>query len=289
MIVIGNDLFAKKLGEVLDIDFIPFERKAFHDGETCPRISDFSDGHVILVNRMEQPVDPNRYFVETLLLLKTIRAKTKQIDLVMPYFVYGRQDKIFREGEPLSSQYVLEIFHAAGASRFFTVTSHAERDKEILSAPMPAYNINGFITIADYLKNLNLQKCVVIGADTKASEAARFVAEKLGVDHLSLTKYRDVNTGELSFQSDLQLDGNDVVIVDDMVTAGGTMVNAIDLCKKGNCGNVIAACVHPVLVGNALEKISSRVSKFVATDTIESPISEVSVVPLIAEKIREIS
>lgn len=288
MIVIGADSFSKRLAEILDIDFVLVERKTFPDGETRPRLTgDFSDEHVILVNRMPYPVDPNRYLMETLLLLKMLKSKAKKIDLVMPYLVYGRQDKIFREGEPLSSRYVLEMLHSAGASRLFTVSSHAERDKEMLSAPMPAYNINGFIAVAEYLEKMKLKDFVIIGADTKAAETARFVAEKLNTKHASLAKHRDVNTGEISFGSELHLDGTDVVIVDDMVTSGGTMINAIDLCKQAGCGNIIAACVHPVLVGNALENISPRVSKFVATDTLESPIREVSVVPLIADRIRD--
>lgn len=289
MLVVGADAFSRNLADALGTDFVPFERKTFPDGEACPRIHGFSDEHVILANRMHNPVDPNSHLIETLLLLKTLKTQAKQVDLVMPYLVYSRQDKAFRSGEPLSSQYMLELLHSAGASSLFTVSSHAERDKEMLTAPMSAFNINGFAAVAEYLEKMSLQNPTVVGADAKAAEAARFVAEKIGAEHIALTKYRDVNTGMLSFESSLHFDGGDVIIVDDMVAGGGTMIKAIDLCRQGGCGNIVAACVHPVLAGNALENISSRVARFIATDTIDSPASQASVVPLIAEKMQEAS
>ena len=107
MIVVGNDSFGEKLAKSLNADFVKFEQITFPDGEICPRILGDVSEDVILVNRAKLPLEPNKYFVETLLLLKTLREVAENIDVVMPYFVYARQDKPFREGEPFSAKFVL--------------------------------------------------------------------------------------------------------------------------------------------------------------------------------------
>ena len=128
MIVVGNDDFAKKLATALGSKFVPFEQRVFPDGEVCPRILGDVEKNAIVANRMSLPLEPNKYFIETLLLIKNLQELgVENIDVVMPYFVYARQDKIFRDGEPFSYKFVLETLHRAGVNRFFTVSSHAER------------------------------------------------------------------------------------------------------------------------------------------------------------------
>jgi ribose-phosphate pyrophosphokinase len=289
MIVLGSDNFAERLARNLNAGFISLEKRIFPDGEVCPRILDNVDSHVVFAERMSLPIDPNRHLVEMILTLKNLKSLgVKKIDVVMPYFIYARQDKEFRKGEPFSAKYVLDLMEQAGADRFFTVSSHAERDKEMLSlTSMPAYNINGFVAIGEYLKSFDLKSPIITGADLGVSTATKIVADILGAEQSAFEKERNLATGEIVMKGELDAKSKDLVIVDDIISSGGTMIKAIGIAKKSGAEKIIAAVVHPVLAKGAFENISPMVWKFLATDTIDSPISDISVTGKIAEKIKE--
>jgi ribose-phosphate pyrophosphokinase len=289
MIVLGSDEFAEKLARDLSADHVAIEKTIFPDGESRPRILGELDKHVVLAERMSVPTDPNRYLVETLLTLRNLKAGgVEEIDVVMPYFVYAKQDKIFRPGEPYSAKHVLELLEQAGTSRFFTVSSHAERDSETLSlTKMPAYNINGFEAIGEYLKKLNLNNPIVVGADMGVNLSTKTVSGIIAAEKTSLKKERDLDTGSIVMHGEMNAKNRDIVIIDDMISSGGTMIKAIEIAKKSGAEKIISAVVHPVLAKGAYEKISPMVWKFLATDTIDSPISAISVTGKLAEKIQD--
>ncbi|MBZ9572100.1 ribose-phosphate diphosphokinase [Patescibacteria group bacterium] len=289
MIILGSDNFSKKLAKCLKVKFIFFEKRIFPDGEVCPRIQPFVNNHVILAERMKLPIDPNRYLIEILLTIKNLESLgVKKIDVLMPYFVYTRQDKTFRKGEPFSAKYVLELIRKAGASRFFTVSSHANRGKERISlTKMPAYNINGFGVIGQYFKSLNFKNPIVVGADFGITKEIKVISKILGTKNFVFEKHRDLKTGKITFKSRLDFKNRDLIIVDDIVSSGTTALKAIDIAKKAGAKRIYCAVLH-VLKEEAIKTISKKVEKFIATDTIDSPISEISVVEKIAEKIREL-
>ncbi len=288
MIVLGSDDFAEKLAKSLDSGFVALEKVVFPDGELRPRILGDVDEHVVLAERMALPTDPNQYLVQILLTIRNLRAmNVRQIDVVMPYFIYSRQDKVFRKGEPFSAKHVLELLEKAGADRFFTVSSHAERDSKMLSmTAMPAYNIDGFIAIGEYLKEIELKNPIVTGADMGVSRATGTVAGILNADEFAFEKKRDLDTGNITMHGEMNAKNRDVVIVDDIISSGGTMIKAIEISRQSGAEKIIAAAVHPVLAKGAYEKISPMVTRFLATDTIDSPVSEISVTGKIAEKIK---
>jgi len=289
MTVLGSDNFGKKLAKYLGAKFVFFEKRIFPDGEVCPRISAPIDNCVILAERMKLPIDPNRYLIEILLTIKNLKfLRVKKIDLVMPYFVYARQDKIFRKGEPLSAKYVLELIREAGVTRFFTVSSHVDRDREMISlTKMPAYNIDGFEILGQYFKNLNLKEPIVVGADFGVSTSTKIISKILGVKDIVFEKHRDLKTGKIILKGKLNLKNRDLIIVDDIVSSGETMLKAIDITKRAKAKRIYCTVLH-VLNEKAIKTISKKVEKFVATDTIDSPISKISVAEKIAEKIKEL-
>jgi len=286
MIVLGSDNFAKKLAKCLKAKFVFLEKRVFPDGEICPRILAPVDNHVILAERIHLPIDPNRYLIEILLTIKNLKSLgTKKIDLVMPYFVYTRQDKIFRKGEPFSAKYVLELIKEAGANRFFTVSSHAQRDKVKISlTKMPAYNIDGFEILGQYFKDLNFKKPIVVGADFGVNKSIKTISKILGVEAIAFEKYRDLKTGKITLKDKPNLKNKDLIIVDDIVSSGETMLKAINLARKSGAKRIYCGVIH-ILNKKTIEAISKKVEKFIATDTIDSPISKISVVENIAGKI----
>ncbi|MBI5060753.1 MAG: ribose-phosphate diphosphokinase [Candidatus Aenigmarchaeota archaeon] len=292
MLVIGHDDFGRRIADLLEADFAQFEKRIFPDGEVCPRIiDDVTESNIILVNRMSIPPKPNDYYLETILLMKALKGfGVESIDVVMPYFVYSRQDKVFRKGEPHSARYVLDLLKHCGATRFFTVVSHVNRAEDMIDADLPAYNIDGFSAIGAYLKKLDLKDPLVLGADLSVDIFAQKVAKALGVDSASMEKSRNLDTGKLSTSEiSLDVEGRDLVIVDDIISSGGTMLKSIEIGKQSRARRIVCGAIHGVFSPGTLEKLTQNVWKIATTDTIINPAAEVSIVEKIAERIKVVA
>lgn len=287
IIVIGCDLFSKQLAEKLNVPMANIEKRYFPDKELCPRIlTEIKDDHVILVNRMEFPVlDPNAYLVESLLLIKTLKEMGKKIEFVMPYMIYGRQDKQFREGEPVSARSILDILADAGASNILTVSSHYERTKDILSAKISVYNINGFEAFLEKIREI--KNPIITGADFGVSENVDFISCALKVDSIVFEKHRSLDTGSIEMNGLIEAKGRNVVIIDDIISSGGTIIKAINICKNSGAKSVSVFVIHNLAKQETLDKID-KMAFFYATDTIETPKSEISVVDIVAKRIQSL-
>ncbi len=290
MMVVGHN-FAEKLARLLDARFVDIEKRTFPDGEVCPRIlTDKIDKHAVVAERMMTTESHDHHLVEVLLTVKNLKSMgAEKIDVVMPYYVYSRQDSVFRAGEPFSSKFVLEMLADAGATRFFTVTSHADRDRETISfSPIPAYNIDGFAAVIDYLKSMKFGDPLVVGPDEGTQSYIKKISRALNCDGVTFHKERDLETGDISMSADFGMKGKDVIIVDDMVSSGATIVSAIDICRKTGAKSVYCAVVH-ITSQKAIETITPLVDKFVSSNTIYSPVSVISVEKLITDKIKSLA
>ena len=287
-IIVCNDEFGEKVAKRIGAKSVRFEKRIFPDGEVCPRLlSTPSADEAIIINRMTLPMDPNGYLLETLLLAKNLIGHgIKNVDVVMPYFVYGRQDKVFRPGEPSSAKFILDLFEKTGVRRFYTVTSHAQRHKEMLDlSEMPAYNINGLVSIAEYLKKKKFKNPIFIGPDQGSEFFAKTVSSILGYKHDLFYKTRNRETGKITMSSNIDLRGKEVILVDDMMSSGGTMINAVNIAKKNGAKEVYVYVVH-LVSDKGIKNITPHVKEFLCTDTINSKISRISVVDELAEKLK---
>jgi len=274
----------KVAGEV-GAELVEVESKVFPDGESYVRFTrDVEGKDLVVVQSCYPPQD--KHFVELLLMVKTAKELgARRVAAVVPYLAYSRQDKRFLEGEAVSGRVLLELLGAAGVDFLVTVDIHSESILEELS--YEAVNVTAMPLLARYLADLGLERPLVLSPDRRREREAGIVARELGTEHSWLEKTRDLKTGEVKTQvKELPVEGRDVVIVDDIISTGGTIANAARIVKEQGARRVVAACTHPILSPGAEERMrSAGVEIVVGTDSVESSVSLVTVASAVAEAI----
>jgi len=251
----------------------------FPDGERYVRLLGAVAGeHVVLV----QTTHPDPMIVELLLLADAIRdAGARRITAVVPYFGYGRQDKRFLDGEPISAKTIAKHI-AVDCNELLTMAIPA--NPEILRTfPLPTREVSGMPAIGRYLKSAKVD--VLLAPDEGALRLAKEASAVAGVPFDFLVKERiDSYTVKIEPKA-LAVNGKSVGIVDDVISTGGTIATAAQELRAQGARRVIAACVHGLFVGKAEANLKAC-DEVIATDTVLSPHTKVSVAPEFAAAIR---
>lgn len=287
MIVIAGSaspILSKRVAKQLNCQMVEPEIKRFPDGEMYVRIgAELKGEHAVVVQSTYCPQNDN--LLELCFLLGGAKdLGAERVTAVVPYLSYARQDKRFKPGEVISLHAVSKLISQSGADEFITVDVHEEHSTRNFS--IPAYNLTAMPLLGRYLNGLKLKDPVVLGADQGAAERAKRVAVELGVEHDYLEKRRVTPEQVVTRPKRLDVARRDVVIVDDIISTGGTIIGAAKILRKQRARSIYAACTHPVLVGKALPRLrAAGVKRVIGTDTIEHKVSAVSVAPLIAKAI----
>lgn len=276
-----------KIGRLLEVKVTPVEYKRFPDGESYLRITEeLEDENVVIVQTTGPPQDSN--LVQLLLLIDAARdINAKSITAVVPYFAYARQDSRFRPGEAISSETVFKLLESVRIDHFITVNFHNSDILNLLK--IPHENLSAIPSLADYMRNkLNLVGAFSLAPDEGAKKLVEETSTILGGEYGWLKKRRDRVTGEINVDFvSVNVMGKDTIIFDDMISSGSTVISATNTLKALGARRIYIACVHPLLIGNSRERILMEGAlKIVGTDCIQSPVSIVSVAPLIAEALR---
>ncbi|MBS7247505.1 MAG: ribose-phosphate diphosphokinase [Candidatus Jordarchaeales archaeon] len=287
--IVGGSLsqvLALKVAKMLRAPFIDCEYKKFPDGEKYVRIDGEVEGYeVAVIHSMHHT--PDECLVEYFLLVDTLKdLGAKKVTGVIPYFPYARQDERFNQGEALSLKTVASLIEKAGTDKVITIDMHLHRIESINKIfKIPAENITAIPLIAQYIKeNFKIDKPLIIGPDEEAEQWAKTMAAILDADYDILEKKRISSTEVEVTPRQLQPQNRNVIIIDDIISTGGTLAKTIQLLKSKGAKTIIAACTHPILVDNALKKIyKAGAETVIATDTVPSPVSQVTVAPLIAQ------
>lgn len=269
---------AKELDDVL----CPVETKKFPDGEKYLRINGELEKEVTVIQSTGYPQDEN--LVELLFLLQTLKElKVEEIHTVIPYLGYGRQEMRFKNYESISAAIVCNLIEHSGASDFLSINLHEDSVRDFFN--IPAKNISAMPPIADYVKD-NLDNPVIIAPDKGAAGFAEEIADIIGCSYDYMLKTRKSPTEVETVVNELDVEGKDALIVDDIIATGGTIVNCSNILQANGANSVTVSCVHPVLVNDAVSKIfASGVRDIVATDTLKSDVSSISVAKIIADNI----
>jgi ribose-phosphate pyrophosphokinase len=213
--------------------------------------------------------------------------KAKSITAVVPYLAYSRQDKRFLSGEVFSIKTIMKLLEACKVNKIITVNAH--NPTVLKTFEIPVSDLSAIPTLAEYFKASALvENPVSLSLGKKALNMAREANSILegGFDYISTR--RDVQTGKVTLEEKtLQVKNRDVIIFDDIISSGGTMAKAVEFAKKQGAGKVYVACVHPLLMGDAQEKIlESGAEEIISTDSVSSHVSKVSLAPLLSEEIK---
>lgn len=282
---------ALKVSKLSGVDYVEVQTKKFPDNEKYVRILGDVEGKTVFVIQSMGRA-PDEYLLEYFLLVDALKdLGAKKVIGLIPYFAYARQDQRFKPGEALSIKTVSRLIEFVGTDKLYTIDCHRHRVKEAEFRELvkiPVVDLSAMPLLAEYIKkNYELENPIVMGPDAEAIEWARKAAEVFNCEYDVLEKKR-ISEREVEIKPrKLDVNGRDVVIVDDIISTGGTMVEAIKVIKKEGARKVIVACTHPILVEDALAKIyATGVFDVIGTDTVPSPISVVSVAPLLAEVVK---
>ena len=272
---------AKELASVMGCDYIQAATTTFPDGECYTRIdAEKLDDDVVIV----QTTSPDSKLIELLLLQDAVRRLgAKSITLVIPYFGYARQDRVFKPGEPESAKVMCQHLDM-NCDRVITVDIHKEAVLNYFNHPHK--DLKAAPVIAEYFKGKGID--MVLSPDIGAAGRAKMVGEVMGVpyDHLEKTRLSGTDVRIAPAKADVK--GKKVLIVDDMISTGGTIIAAAYALREAGAAGMSVACTHGVFVNNAIEKFTgSSLDALLSCNTLNNPVSHISVASLIAEAIKD--
>ncbi len=278
---LGKSVAAKLGAEVLKADF-----RVFPDGETKFTSEERVSGKtVIVVQSTYPPVD--QHLFQLFLASHRLSQDGARVVAVAPYLAYARQDKEFLPGEGVTLGVVAHLMRSAGVTRLVTVDIHSAEGLSLFSFPI--YSVSAVPTLADFAKEkLGLSDVVVISPDFGASKRTEAFAALYGAHYIQLAKSRDRSTGEVRMK-DVVLDvkGKDVVILDDIISTGGTVKAAAERVLGQGAKRALAICTHGLFVGDALDKLrKAGVDKVVGTNSVPGEFGVVDISDALASHLK---
>jgi ribose-phosphate pyrophosphokinase len=275
----SSQLLATRTASLLDCEVDLTDFKDFPDGEVYCRVTGELRGKDIVIIQSTPTANDYVYLLQLIDACDDANSRT----VVIPYMGYARQDKRFHPGEPISARAMAKTIKA---DRVFTVNVH---DPSVLPYfPCEASDLNAARVIGNYIVNMSLHEPVLMAPDDGALKIVKPAAEQYGLSYDYLEKIRLTGDKVTIAPKTLDIKGRDVVLMDDIVSTGGTIAEAIKLLKNQGAREVHVACVHAVLVRNALLRLNyGGMRSMLSADTLEKATSKVSVAPIIAEAVKK--
>jgi ribose-phosphate pyrophosphokinase len=276
-----------KIADLLKARVMPIEFKRFPDGESYIRFEDYVENEDVAIIQTTGPPQ-NDNVIQLLFIADNTRdLYAKSIIAVVPYFAYGRQDKRFRSGEVFSAKTIVRLLQICGVNKIITVNAH--NPAVLKESGLPVEDLSAISLIAKYFKEKGLKNVFSLSLGKKGLNTAFEANNVLKGTYDYIPTKRDSVTGNVVIEEEsLPVKNREVVIFDDIISSGGTMTKAVAWVKKQGARRIYAACVHPLLIGDAKERIlKNGAEAIIGTDTVSNSVSVVSVAPLIAEALRK--
>jgi ribose-phosphate pyrophosphokinase len=287
-LIAGNssEELAKKISKKLKANLIKSEVKVFPDGESKITLSGkLSKNKTIVVQSIYPPVDSN--LIQALVLTSKAKEYSNEVIVVIPYLGYARQDREFLPGEIVTMKVLGKLFKGAGASKVIVVDIHSKMGLKYFK--IKSENVTAVPDLVKYFKKINLKNPLVVSPDQGGKERAKEFAKQFGSEFIALSKTRDRKTGKVKIKTTGldEVKGRDLILVDDMISTGGSIVKATEFLKKQKCNRVFVACTHGLLMNSAAKKIrKAGVSKIISTNTIPGKTSVVDISNTVVKAIK---
>ena len=290
----SNKELAEAIVEKLGLKLGDCEVEKFSDGEISVKINETIRGaDVFIIQSTSYPVNDN--LMELLIMIDAMkRASAARITAVMPYYGYARQDRKARGREPITAKLMADLLEAAGVTRVVTIDLHAAQIQGFFNIPFD--HMPGAPTMAEYIKEKNLEDVIVVSPDLGGVGRARKFADLLNAP-LAIIDKRRPEPGVAEVMNLIgDVAGKNCIMVDDMVDTAGSLTEAARALKKFGAKDIYACCTHPILTDPALSRIAqSDITELVVTNTIPLPPNKVhpkikvlTIAPILAETVLRI-
>ena len=277
---------AKKISKKLKANLIKSEVKVFPDGESKVTLKGkFSNNKTIVVQSVYPPVDSN--LIQLLSLISKAKENSKEVIAVIPYLGYARQDREFLPGEIVTMKVLGKLFKGVGVSKIIVLDIHSKIG--LKQFKIKSENLTAIPDLVKYFKKMKMENPLIVSPDQGGKERAAIFAKESKLDFIALQKFRDRKTGKVKIKNEDLNDvkNRDLILVDDMISTGGSIVKATEFLKKQKCKRVFVACTHALLINNAEEKIrKAGVTQIISTNSIPGKTSVVNVADTIVKAIK---
>lgn len=293
---LSNVPLAQEVAGLLKIPLGKIDLTRFADGELRPWIQeDVRDKTVFVLESLSYPMD--EYVMELALIGDAIRRSApKTMIAVIPYMGYARQDKQHRMGEPVSARVIAKFIEVSKYKEIISVDLH--NDAIVGFFQIPVIHVSALDILTHEVKKLALPHAIVVSPDVGGVKRARNLAYALDVPMVVMEKKRYLDRHDTSeaFQVIGDVKARDAIIIDDVISTGGTIANSAVSLKEAGAHSVTVLASHPVLAGEAVRKLTEApVDRLIVTNTIHLPkeklfkkLRVVSVAPVIADAISRI-
>jgi ribose-phosphate pyrophosphokinase len=287
----SNPALAQKVAEAYGTTLGDLTIRDFADGEIYVHFEESIRGADLFIIQSTHPTADN--WMELLLLIDAAkRASAERVTAVIPYFGYARQERKDQPRVSIAAKLMANMLTSAGVDRILTMELHASQIQGFFDVPVD--HLYGSTVLIDHVRELGLENFVVLAPDVGGLKMARSYAERLGVN-LALVDKRRPRQNEAQVMNVIgDVEGKNVLIIDDIVDTAGTLTRAASALRDRGALDIMAACTHGLLSGPAYDRIEdSPLKRLIITDTIpikrpSDSIDVVSVSNLFAKAIRHI-
>jgi ribose-phosphate pyrophosphokinase len=284
-------VLAEKIAKEYGVELGNAKTTRFSDGEFQPAFEESIRGRRIFIIGSTFPNADN--LMEMLLMIDAAkRASARHVTAVMPYFGWARQDRKDKPRVAIGAKLVANLLQAAGATRIMTMDLHADQIQGFFEKPVD--HMYASTIFLPHVKELGLDNLTIASPDMGGSKRAYAYSKYLSSDVVICYKQRKKANVISSMELIGEVEGKNVILVDDMIDTGGTLTKAADLMIERGAKSVRAICTHPILSGDAIERIEkSSLIELIVSDTIplkraSSKIKVVSCAPLFADIMRKV-
>src|SRR6202163_4250313 len=287
----ANPGLAQRISDELQVPLTDPRLRRFPDGEINVKIEDSMRGHDVFVIQPSCP-PVNENLMELFIILDALRrASAGRVTAVVPYYGYARKERKTQPREPITAKLIANFITLAGADRLLLLDLHAEAIEGFFDVPTD--HLSPHRIISEYLLTRNLHNLTVVAPDAGGGRRAELVANQLQAPIAFGYKRRtgDEDVELIAVSGDVK--GRDCVVVEDIITTGGTIAKLATALRTQGANKVLVAATHPVLTGNAVERLKNAdIDEVIVTDSVPippeklgPPLTVLSVAPLLAEAI----